>query len=71
MRPHALRADLFGCLDRETERIPVERKRLVDVLNGDADVIEDGGSPTLRVRSCSRRRRRPLRMRFMMSAAAE
>ena len=44
MRPHALRADLFGCLDRETERILVERKRLVDVLNGDADVIENGGT---------------------------
>ena len=42
MRPHALRADLFGGLDRETERVPVERERLVDVLNGDADVIEDG-----------------------------
>ena len=39
-RADALREHLFRRFDLETERVPVERERGLDVLHGDADVIE-------------------------------
>src|SRR6188508_579151 len=37
-----LRADIFGGLDLETERVPIKGQRGVQVLNRNANVIEDG-----------------------------
>ena len=42
VRPHALAGDFLGDLDVKPERIPIERQRLVEILHGDADVVEDG-----------------------------
>ena len=41
VRPDTLRPHVLGRLDVEAERVPVERQRLVDVLDRDADVIEN------------------------------
>ena len=40
MRADPLRRDLFGRLDLEAERVAVERERLLQVADGDTDVIE-------------------------------
>src|SRR6266545_4501374 len=40
MRAHALRRDLLGRLDLQPERIAIERQRLGDVRDRNADVIE-------------------------------
>src|SRR5262245_40250426 len=42
MRTDPLRGDFLGELHVETERIPEKGQRLVDVLNSDADMVEDG-----------------------------
>src|SRR5258705_5333050 len=42
VRPDALRIDLLGHLHLETERVVKERERFPEVLDGDADVVEDG-----------------------------
>ena len=42
MRAHALRRDLLGRLDLEPERVAIERERRRQILDGDADVIENG-----------------------------
>ena len=39
-RAHALRDNLFRRFDLEPERVTVERKRRLDVLHRDPDVIE-------------------------------
>ena len=46
MRPHPLRHDVFGRVHREkTQRVAVERKRRLDVRDGDADMVGDGSLP--------------------------
>ena len=40
MRPHALRRDVLGRLDLESERVAIEAQRGVEIGDGDADVIE-------------------------------
>ena len=40
VRPHPLRRDLFWRLDRQAERIAIEREGLFQLPDGDADVIE-------------------------------
>ena len=40
VRPHPLRRDVLGRLDLEAERVAIEREGLVQVRDGDADVIE-------------------------------
>src|SRR6185503_16313389 len=63
VRPDALGVDLLGHLDLEAERVAEERERLVEVLNRDADVVED----SFHLSSAE-----PVpRTRLMMSAAAE
>ena len=42
MRADPLRRDLLGDLHVETERVPEEGERLIDVLNSDTDMIEYG-----------------------------
>ena len=42
MRAHALRRHLLGRLDLEAERVAIERQRGRQILDRDADVIEDG-----------------------------
>ena len=40
MRPHPLRRHLLGRFDGQAERVAIERQRLIQVGDGDADVIE-------------------------------
>ena len=40
VRSHPLRRHLLGRLDRQPERVAIERERLIQVGDGDADVIE-------------------------------
>src|SRR3989442_75322 len=47
MRAHALRHDVLGRFHLETEGVVKKRERLPDVVDGDADVIEDGGSASV------------------------
>ena len=61
VRPHPLRRDLLGRLDLEPERVAVERQRLVEVGDGDADVIESSLSSTCRS-AADRRAQRPCSM---------
>ena len=42
MRADVLRPYFFGRLDVQAQCVAVKRKRLVDVLDGDADVVEGG-----------------------------
>ena len=42
MRADALRRDVLGRLDLETERVAIERERRREVAHCDADVIEGG-----------------------------
>src|SRR5437588_1454593 len=42
MRAHALRLDCLGRVDLEAKRVAVERERRLQVLDGNADVIENG-----------------------------
>ena len=65
VRAHPLRGDFLGRLDLEAERVAIERERRVEVLHGDADVIER----TFMSVAAAGRRDRSARSR--MSAAAE
>ena len=42
VRPHLLARHLLGRLDLEPERVAIERERGLEILHGDADVIENG-----------------------------
>src|SRR5438552_14948053 len=42
MRAHALTRHLLGWFDLQAQRVAVERQRRGQILNRDADVIEDG-----------------------------
>src|SRR5205809_7555666 len=42
MRPHLLRRHILGRLDVEAERVAVKSQRGVEILDGNADVIENG-----------------------------
>ncbi len=42
MRAHALAGHFFGHVHMQAERVAIESQRLVEVLHGDADVVEDG-----------------------------
>src|SRR5262245_41132970 len=52
VRAHVLRGHVFGWLDLQAQRIPIEGERLLDVLYRDTDVIEDrphdGSTPRTR-----------------------
>ncbi len=48
MRADALRRDVFGRFDLETERVAIERERRREVLYRDADVIENSFHLTTR-----------------------
>ena len=42
VRAHLLRGDILGRFDLEAERIAVERERRLEILHGDANVIQNG-----------------------------
>jgi hypothetical protein len=42
MGPYALAGNLLGHIDVQAEGVAIERERFVEVLHGNADVVEDG-----------------------------